>query len=599
MPMAIRRLFDLLPNRKEQKPDRPVLVAKQDHKWRHIYITEYMEKSDLVSHAFLELGLLRNDKVAIIASNRPEWNFIDMGTQQMGGVLVPIYPTISQDDYKYILDNADVKCLVLENTEVLHRLGNIWEELPKIKQVVFIKAKNGIPRIEGCEARVCTMDDLYALGAAHPHTQQLQQLKDSIDSHDVFTMIYTSGTTGFPKGVMLSHANLITNLEGLKMTPRPYFSRALSFLPLCHIYERMMGYLYQLLCYTIYYPESVATVVADMQVARPHMMTAVPRFIEKVYDGIFRKGEKLSGIKKKIFYWALNLGEQYDLEGTTACYKFKHAVADKLVYKNIRAAFGNCLKIFVSGGSAVQPRLSRFFNGIGMNIYEGYGLTETAPVVAVHNSFQPGGRKLGTVGLPLPGTEVKVLAENKEIVCRGPHVMVGYYKSPEITHQVIDKDGWFHTGDTGEFLPTGQLRITGRLKSIFKTSMGKFVNPEAIEEKFKESPFIQDMLVVGENQKFAAAIILPDFNTIKGWQERHTIYCSTHSEILSDKQTLNRIQRVVDKYNKMFGTTEQIKHYKLIDDEWTEANGCLTPTLKIKRNVVTERCRKDIDALFS
>lgn len=596
--MEIRRLFDLLPNRKELQPNRIVFAAKQDGAWHYIDIKEYIEKSDLISYAFLELGLQRDDKVAIISTNRPEWNFTDIGTQQIGAVLVPIYPTISQDDYKYILDNADVKCLVLESPDMLHHLGNILTELPKIQHIVFIKAKNGIPPIKDSSARTLTMDDLYALGASHSHAERLAQLKDSIDSHDVFTMIYTSGTTGSPKGVMLSHANIIANLNGLKMTPRPYFSRALSFLPLCHIYERMMGYLYQLLCYTIYYPESLATVVADMQVARPHMMTAVPRFIEKVYDGIFRKGEKLSGLKKTIFYWALELGEQYDLDGTTTWYKVKHAIADKLVYKSIREAFGNCLKIFVSGGSAVQPRLSKFFNGIGMNIYEGYGLTETAPVVSVHTVL-PGGRKLGTVGLPLPGTEVKVLPDTKEIICRGPHVMVGYYKAPELTAQVIDKNGWFHTGDTGEFLPTGQLRVTGRLKTIFKTSMGKFVNPETIEDKFKESPFILDILVVGENQKFAAAIILPDFNVIKGWQERHTIYCSTHAEMLADKQTLDRIQRVVDKYNKMFGATEQIKRYKLIDDEWTEANGCLTPTLKIKRKVVTARCKKEIDALFA
>lgn len=594
--MEIARLFDLLPNRLEQQPDRPVFAAKYGE-WHYVSIGEYMEKSNLVSYAIMAMGMGRGDKIAIISSNRPEWNYVDIGAQQVGAVLVPIYPTISAEDYRYILDNADVQCLVLESTETLHRLASVLPQLPVIRDIVILKPYDETPRVEGCDAKIHTFEDLLKEGASHQQPEALEQAKSGIGTHDVATMIYTSGTIGFPKGVMLTHANIIANLNGLKMTPRPYFSRALSFLPLCHIYERMMGYLYQLLCYTIYYPESLATVLGDMQVARPHMMTAVPRFIEKVYDGIYRKGEKLGGLKKKIFYDALKLGEEYNLEGNPWWYNVRHAIADRLVYRSIRKAFGDCLKIFVSGGSAVQPRLSRFFNGIGMNIYEGYGLTETAPVVAVH-SHAPHGRKCGTVGLPLPGTEVKVLPDTREVVCRGPHVMAGYYKAPELTAQAIDEEGWFHTGDTGYFTDEGQLVLTGRLKTIFKTSMGKFVNPDAIEEKFKESPFILDMIVVGENQKFAAAIILPDFNTLKGWQERHNIYCSTHAQMLADRQTQERYKRVVDKYNQFFGATEQIKCYKLIDDEWTEANGCLTPTLKIKRAKVMARCQDEIENLF-
>ncbi|MDY5968425.1 MAG: long-chain fatty acid--CoA ligase [Bacteroidales bacterium] len=594
--MEITRLFDLLPHRWEQQPERPVFAMKNGE-WRNVDINEYIEKSNWVSYALMAMGLKRDDKIAIIASNRPEWNYVDMGSQQIGAILVPLYPTISTEDYHYILDNSDAQCIVLESVETLHRIASVLPLLPKIKNIVLIRPGSDLPRLESCDAALCSFEDFLKEGASHPQPEALEQAKGGIGTHDVATIIYTSGSMGFPKGVMLTHANIITNLNGLKMTPLPYFSRALSFLPLCHIYERMMGYLYQLLCYTIYYPESLATVQADMQVARPHMMTAVPRFIEKVYDGIYRKGHKMRGLKKKIFYDALKLGEEYNIEGNPWWYNLRHAIADKLVYKEIRKAFGDNLKIFVSGGSAVQPRLSRFFNGIGMNIYEGYGLTETAPVVAVH-SHMPNGRKSGTVGLPLPGTEVKVLPETNEVVCRGPHVMAGYYKAPELTSQAIDAEGWFHTGDTGYFTDKGQLVLTGRINTVFKTSMGKFVNPDAIEEKFKESPFIQDMIVVGENQKFAAAIILPNFNTLKDWQERHKIYCNTRKQMLANQQTQERFKRVVEKYNQFFGTTEQIKRYTLIDDEWTEANGCLTPTLKIRRANVMARCQQEIDNLY-
>ena len=334
-----------------------------------------------------------------------------------------------------------------------------------------------------------------------------------------------------------------------------------------------------------------------MKYAKPYMMTAVPRFIEKMYDGIFRSGQKQKGLKKKIFFWALDLALEYDLDGTTFWYNCKRKVADKLVYGKIRENFGGCLEMFVSGGSAIQPRLAKFFTCIGMNIYEGYGLTETAPVIAVSTAL-PHGIKLGTAGLPLPGIEVKILPENGEIVCRGKNVMLGYYKAPELTASVIDADGWFHTGDTGAFEPEGQLRITGRVKTMFKTSMGKYVNPEVIEEKFKESPFVLDMMVVGENQKFAAALILPDFDFLKEWQERHGIHCSTPEEMVKDQRTLERYNRVVEKYNKFFGSTEQIKRYKVINDTWTEANGCMTPTLKIKRNVIVKRLKEEIDSLF-
>lgn len=596
--MEVKRLFDLLEYRKEQQPDRAVFVAKYGSEWRKIFIDEYIDTVNNLSYALLSLGLQRDDKVAVISSNRPEWNFLDMAVQQIGCVLVPIYSTISSDDYKFILDNAEVKLVFLENLDLFRKIKDILPSLPLIEGVYTFKESDGLKEALSQFSIGCgTLADLLAEGESHPQADKVLELKASIQPRDVATMIYTSGTTGFPKGVMLCHENILTCVNGVKMTPKPYFSRAMSFLPLCHIYERMMNYLYQFMGYELYYAESIAKVAENLKYARPYMMTAVPRFIEKMYDGIFRSGQKLTGFKKKLFFKALNHAMEYDLDGTTFWYDCRRKLYDKLVYSKIRDNFGGCLEMFVSGGSAIQPRLAKFFTCIGMDIYEGYGLTETSPVIAVSSAL-PHGRKLGTAGLPLPGIEVKVLPETNEIVCRGSNVMVGYYKSPELTAEVIDADGWLHTGDTGAFEPEGQLRITGRTKTMFKTSMGKYVNPEVLEEKFKESPFILDMMVVGENQKFAAALVLPDFDFLKEWQERHGIHCETHEEMVTDKRTLERYQRVMDKYNVQFGATEQIKRFKVLNDSWTEANGCMTPTLKIKRKVIEQRCKTEIENLF-
>ncbi|MBO4600604.1 MAG: long-chain fatty acid--CoA ligase [Bacteroidales bacterium] len=584
------RLFDLLPYRRQTKPDRAVLVAKEKGEWRKIFIDEYIERTDAVSHALLNMGTARGESVALISSDRPEWNFCDLGVQQAGAVLVPIYPTISEEDYRYILKDCEVRYLIVENDTLLRKVQGLLKDLPTLRQLYLIDKKDA-------SLPYPTLAELMEEGRAHADMARLEEVRSSIKPDDVATMIYTSGTTGFPKGVMLSHRNILTCLFGVQNTPKAHFTRAMSFLPLCHVYERMMNYLYQYMGYETWYAESIAKVVENLKDARPHMMTAVPRFVEKMYDGIYRKGTTLKGMRKSIFFWALKLATKYDLDGMSWWYKIRRQWANLLVYGQIRETFGGCLEMFVSGGSAIQPRLARFFSCIGMNIYEGYGLTETAPVIAVSSSA-PHGRKLGTVGLPLPGVEVKILEGSNEIVCRGPNVMVGYYRQPELTAQAIDADGWFHTGDTGAFEPEGQLRITGRTKTMFKTSMGKFVNPEVIEDKFKESPFILDMMVVGENQKFAAALIVPDFQFLKEWQERHNVHCETRDEMVADKKTLARYQKVMDKYNKYFGATEQLKRYKVINDEWTTANGCLTPTMKIKRPVIQERCQADIDALF-
>lgn len=596
--MTVTRLFDLPAYRAEIQPERAAFIAKYDGEWRKISPQKYIEQVNLLSYALLALGLQRGDKVALVSSDRPEWNYVDMASQQAGLVPVPVFPTISSSDYSFIFDNCEAKILFIDSFELLSKIKDIFQNLHCLEYVCLMKEDARFQSfVDTVGLKGFTFSQMMDKGRANAVPDKLNAIKESISSDDLATIIYTSGTSGSPKGVMLCHRNILTSINGVKMTPKPFYTRAMCFLPLCHIYERMMNYLYQFMGYEIYYAESIAKVADNMKIAKPYMMTAVPRFIEKMYDAIYRNGQKMKGLKKKIFFSSLDLAMKYDLEHNSWWFNVKRFFANKLVYSKIKENFGGCLEMFVSGGSAVQPRLVRFFTCVGMDIYEGYGMTEAAPVIAVSSAL-PHGRKPGTAGFPLPGTEVKILPDTGEIVCRGPHVMMGYYKSPELTAEVVDAEGWLHTGDTGVFEPQGQLRITGRTKTMFKTSMGKYVNPEVMEEKFKESPFILDMMVVGENQKFAAAIILPDFDFLKEWQVRHGIFCETHQEMLDDIQTQERYKRVVEKYNKLFGDTEQIKRYKIVNDTWTEANGCMTPTLKIKRKVIETRCAAEIESLF-
>ena len=584
--MEITRLFDILEYKTLNHPNHPVFSYKEGGKWEKHYVKEYVEKSNLVSYGLLKMGLKRGEKVALISSSRPEWNYLDMGVQQIGAIMIPIYPTISEDDYKYILNHAEIKFIFLEGPELLRKISNILPEVPSVEHIYTFKKR---------DENISSFDELLELGSNNPAPDKVKEIKDSISPKDMVTMIYTSGTTGTPKGVMLSHENLVSNFMAVHTIPNEEFTRCLSYLPLCHIYERMMNYMYQYRGFEIIYAESVGKVADNIKETQPEMMTTVPRLMEKIYDKVYRKGEKLKGFKKEIFYWALDFATDYEFENKSFIYSLKHKIADKLVYSAIRENFGG-LQLVVSGGAAIQPRLARFFNCLGMTIFEGYGLTETSPVIAVSRRTK-GGRKVGTVGPPLENIEVKIDPNNNEILCRGKNVMIGYYKAPELTAEVIDTEGWFHTGDTGK-LENGLLSITGRVKSLFKTSMGKYVNPEAIEGKFKESPFILDMMVVGENQKFAAAIITPDFEFLKDWQARHDIHCSSQEEMINDKKTLERYNKVMAKYNKYFGDTEQVKRFKLINETWTEANGFLTPTMKLRRRKVMEVYKDEIDNLF-
>lgn len=588
--MEEKRLFDILKLYLEKYPDQDVALArKEKNGWRKYSIQEYVEITNNLSYALIKLGIQKDDKVGIICGNRPEWNMLDMAIMQVGAISVPIYPTISKDDYRYIINDCGVKLVILEGSAVLQKIESIKSEAPSLEAIYAIGTKCDYP----------TFEALVELGKENQNPEELKRREDSIDEKECATIIYTSGTTGNPKGVMLSHYNIMSQIHNLKQTPSPWSKKAFSFLPICHAYERMLVFLYQYLGMSVYYAESLATIASDLKDVQPTMMSAVPRLLEKIYTKVKQNGKNNKGIKKYIFLWALNLAERYKIDpcNRTWFYNQKLKIADALVYKKIRQTLGaENFDIVVSGAASIQPNIASFFSAIKMPIYEGYGMTECSPVIAVSCNL-PHGREIGTVGFALPGVEVKI-AENKEIICRGHNVMMGYYNQPELTKEVIDEDGWMHTGDLGEINEYGQVKITGRLKNLFKTSLGKYINPDVIEGKFAESGFIENIVVLGENQKYAGAIIVPDFAFLKTWCQKHEIQFTTPQEMIKNADVKKRYAEEIKKINQNFGDTEKIKRYELIADEWSINNGILTPTLKVKRNVVKEVYKNLIEEMY-
>jgi len=589
--MEIKRVFDLLDYYVEKYPNqKEALSGKKNGQWVHYSIQDYIEHANILSYALIELGIEKGDKVAMILANRPEWNMLDMAIGQVGGITVPVYPTISEEDYRYILADCDAKMVIIDGLSVMHKVTSILPDAPNVKLVYTMADREKYPYF----------DQLLQLGREHPHVEELAARKAAVDEMECATIIYTSGTTGTPKGVMLSHHNLMNQFPNFHYTISDYSNKAFSFLPVCHAYERALNYCYQYRGMSIYYAENLGTIASDMRDIHPTMMCAVPRVLERFYDAICQSGKKQKGIGKSIFFWALHLGERYKIEAENRnwFYNLKLGIADKLVYSKIRANIGaENFDIIVSGAAAISQKIAGFFSAIKMPVFEGYGLTETSPVITVSNR-NPHGREVGYVGQPLPGTEVKI-ADNGEILCRGHNVMMGYYKQPELTKEVIDEDGWFHTGDMGELNQFNQLRITGRIKSLFKTSGGKYINPDMIEAKFSSSKLIEQILVVGENQKFAGALIIPSFTDLKAWCAEKNIPYTTNEEMIRNPEVLKRYVAEINELNKSLGETEKVKKHVLLADEWSIANGLLTPTLKAKRKIITAKYKDVIEKMFA
>ena len=586
--MEVTRIFDLVPRYKNNfKIKDDALVGKEDGKWIKHSIDYYIETANNISYAFLKLGVKKGDKIATITQNRPEWNFLDTGILQIGAVHVPIYPTISESDYKYILKHAEVKFVFVAGKELLTKIERILPEIPSIEGVYTFKQTE----------KVKYLQELIDLGKNNPAPEKVKEINPTIQPDDIATLIYTSGTTGSPKGVMLTHNNIISQVLTLhKFFPVDETCRVLSYLPISHVYERTNLYIYQYLGVSLYYAENIGTIADNLKELKPEMFTSVPRLLEKVYDKIIAKGRKLTGIKKTLFFWAVNLGLNYEETGKSWFYKIQLKLANKLIFNKWREALGNNLRVIVSGGAALQPRLARVYTAAQIEILEGYGLTETSPVIAV-NTFEPNGRKFGTVGKPISNIEIKIAGDD-EILCKGPGVMKGYFKEPEMTKEAIDKDGWFHTGDLGRIEPEGHLKITGRKKAMFKTAMGKYISPEHIENRFVESPFVDAILVVGENQKFAAALVVPDFPHIKSWCAVKGITYTTNSEMVNNDEVKRRFKREVNEVNNNFGAYEQIKKYKLMEEEWTIQTRELTANLKLRRKYICEKYKDEIEGLF-
>lgn len=585
--MEVTRLFDLLDNYAEKFPDQAVALAgKVNRQWLRYSIQDYVKEVNRLSYAFIAKGVKPGCKIGVISNNCPEWNFFDMAIMQIGAITVPIYPTISQSDYKYILKHADVEYVFVDSKELVRKLQPLVADNPLFKEFICLhEAENAV-----------SLADFRALGDANPNPEEVSKRKAEIKEDDLASIIYTSGSTGMPKGVMISHKNIMCQIIDIQHVPALWSTTALSFLPLCHAYERLLVYLYHFRGISIYYAENIGTIAENIKEVKPTMMSAVPRVLEKMYDKLFLAGKTQKGLKKRLYYWAFELANQYKLSGNSWWYNLQHKIADKLIYSKWRQAIGGNFDLIVSGGAAIQKHQSAFFNAINMPVFEGYGLSETAPVIAVSRRGK-NQREEGTVGPPLTCVEVKI-TETNEIICRGPNVMLGYYKAPDLTAEVIDKEGWFHTGDTGKFTSDGLLVITGRLKHIFKTSFGKYINPFLLEDKFSKSPFIENIVVLGENKQFATALIVPDFGYLKDFCKRHNMPLLENEELVKRQDIIAIFQREVKKFNAFFAPHEQVKRFDLIADEWNQQNGILTPTLKIKRNVIQEKYADRIEKLY-
>lgn len=577
--MEIRRTFDVLDYALKTYPRTDALASKVDGQWVTWSTAEYSKIANQISYGLLSMGLKKGDKIVSASNNRPEWNFLDMGMMQIGVVHVPIYPTLSDEETAFIFAHSDAR-IAFASDSVLYKKF-VKSRTPNIEKIITFNEIDG----------AANWKEIAELGEKNEKewADKLAAIKESIQPEDLFTIIYTSGTTGVPKGVMLSHRNMVTNLmDALHILDLDHTERALSFLPLCHVLERIVHYGYQLRGYGLYYAENLGTIAQDLKEIKASTFVTVPRILEVMYDKITAKGKALKGIKKQVFFWAVNLGLRYEHGGVNgAWYSFQLKIADKLVFSKWREGLGGNIKMVFSGGAALQPRLARVFTAAGILIQEGYGLTETSPVITINEKSYPD-NMFGSVGLVLNSLEVKI-ASDGEILMKGPSLMMGYYKNEELTREVIDTEGWFHTGDIGEMVNGRFLKITDRKKEIFKNSGGKYIAPQSIENKIKESFFIDNAMIIGENQKFTSAILSPNFRFLHDYCAKKSIHYRDNNELIGKPQVIARYQQEINTINKNLAPHEQVKRFRLVVDEWASATGELSPTLKLKRKRLHEK----------
>ena len=584
----MKRLFDIPLYQLEKYPNNGMFVSKINGTWTPISTKDFIDLTNKVSKALIDLSVQAGDKIGIISTNRLEWNIIDIACLQIGAIVVPLYPTISENDYKYIFKDSGIKICFVGSIDLYNKISNIKNELPELKNIYCFEE----------QPTVNFWKDLI-FSEIKAQDSDIEDRKTNIKPDELATIIYTSGTTGNPKGVMLSHSNIFSNVEGcIDRMPANENSKVLTFLPVCHVYERMLHYLYMYMGCSIHFAESMDTIGENIKEVQPDMFTAVPRLIEKVYEKIIRKGEELSGLKKGLFFWAVRLAEKYETTGTSLFYQIQLKIARKLIFSKWQEALGGNVKAIASGSAALQPRLARIFLAAGINVLEGYGLTETSPVVSVN--CLKNGIKIGTVGTTIEKVDVKIAADG-EILVKGPNVMMGYYNNEKATKEVIDSEGYFHTGDIGEIVEVKFLKITDRKKEIFKTSGGKYIVPQVMENKFKESRFIEQIIVVGENEKYPAALIVPNFVYIREWLQLHSTEETTlnNEQLISKKEIIDRFEKEISFYNQQFGHWEQLKKFKLLSEEFTVENGELTPTLKLKRKIILDKNKGLLSEIYN
>lgn len=570
-----------------------MLAGKEGGQWKTYSTAAVKETVDKLSAGLLSLGIScgdmtaeGRDKIAILCKNRPEWVMLDLAVQQIGAILVPVYPTISVNELEFVLQDAQVKLVFVNDQDLFLKVLSLKEKVTSIKEIFTFEHV----------ANARHWKEIITLSTPRL-IEQIKNVSDKIDYENLATIIYTSGTTGTPKGVMLSHRNILSNvMASIPCFPPGENLRSLSFLPLNHIFERMVTYLYLFSGTSVYYAESLDTIADNLKEIKPHMFTTVPRLLEKVYDRIMQKGSELTGIKKKLFFWAHGLAEKFEINKNQGLwYNLKLNIANKIIFSKWREGLGNNIKCIVTGGAACQVRLIRIFTAARITVMEGYGLTETSPVIAV-NRYQESGRRFGTVGPLISGVEVKI-AEDGEILCKGPNVMMGYYKRPDLTAQDIT-DGWYHTGDIGTLSDDNFLKITDRKKELFKTSGGKYVAPLAIENKLKESPFIEQVMLIGAERKFVSALIVPSFPNLLDWARKNNI-AGSKEELLRNPNVIEFFKELVESFNKFFNPVEQVKKFELLPNEWSVDTGEMTPKLSLKRKVVMEKYRDAIEKIYA